>query len=174
MIIDKNLIKNQKLLRIIWNKFWAKKNFWPPWGQGLSLWWGHACQRLSPRGQFWPWYQKITFLFKIFWNAFQKILSKIWFYQNLSFIVINLAGNNLSCFLVLSREIYQPCPPLLQTHQYKPITGLLFSCHLPKLSLIFNINWIHSSMSACGTSLMSISWRLKTPSVPLKKAKHNY
>ena len=95
------MIKNQKLLRIIWNKFWAKKNFWPPWGQGLSLWWGHACQRLSPRGQFWPWDQKITFLFKIFWNAFQKILSKIWFYQNLSFIeVVHLQFHDMNFFFM--------------------------------------------------------------------------
>ena len=29
--------------------------------------------------------------------------------------MINFAGNNLSCFLVLSREIYHPCPPLVGT-----------------------------------------------------------
>ena len=116
MIIDKKLIKKSKVAQNHLKQILSKKFFWPPWGQGLSLWWGHACQRLSPRGQFWPWDQKITFLFKIFWNAFQKILSKIWFYQNLSFIVINFPGNNLSCFLVLSREIYQPCPPLTKSH----------------------------------------------------------
>ena len=116
MIIDKNLIKKIKSCSEQSKTNFKQKKFWPPWCQGLSLWQGHACQRLSPRGQFWPWDQKITFLFKIFWNAFQKILSKIWFYQNLSFIVINFAGNDLSCFLVLSREIYHPCPPLVLGH----------------------------------------------------------
>ena len=95
---------------MIKNTFWAKKNFLPLKGQGLSLWKACSLQRLSPRSHFGLKIQKKIFWSEIAWNVFKIDSSKIGFYQNFLIYCDKFDNKIIYCLARFRAGNFSPAP----------------------------------------------------------------